>query len=77
MSKTGATGVLLTEAKYINLSLHCLEQVSIRSVQEMAQEYTIYYALIDICDSFFYNVVLPFTMHVSVLCYVIVYLSVW
>ncbi|KAK3093383.1 hypothetical protein FSP39_014832 [Pinctada imbricata] len=29
VSKTGATGVLLTEAKYINLSLHCLEQVII------------------------------------------------
>ena len=28
VSKTGVNGVLLTEAKYINLSLHYLEQVS-------------------------------------------------
>lgn len=28
VSKTGADGTLLTEAKYINLSLHHLEQVS-------------------------------------------------
>ena len=27
MSKSGVGGVLLTEAKYINLSLHFLEQV--------------------------------------------------
>ena len=27
MSKTGVNGLLLTEAKYINLSLHYLEQV--------------------------------------------------
>ena len=27
VSKTGVNGVLLTEAKYINLSLHYLEQV--------------------------------------------------
>ena len=28
VSKTGADGTLLTEAKFINLSLHHLEQVS-------------------------------------------------
>ena len=28
MSKTGVNGLLLTEAKYINLSLHYLEQVT-------------------------------------------------
>ena len=27
MSKTGVNGILLNEAKYINLSLHYLEQV--------------------------------------------------
>ena len=28
IGKTGVNGVLLTEAKYINLSLHYLEQVN-------------------------------------------------
>ena len=28
VGKTGVSGTLLSEAKYINLSLHCLEQVS-------------------------------------------------
>ena len=32
VSKTGVNGLLLTEAKYINLSLHYLEQVIARAV---------------------------------------------
>ena len=35
MSKSGVGGTLLTEAKYINLSLHFLEQVS--SLKEYSQ----------------------------------------
>ena len=34
MSKTGVGGTLLAEAKYINVSLHCLEQVSGVSLHE-------------------------------------------
>jgi len=33
VSKTGVNGLLLTEAKYINLSLHYLEQVIAHAIQ--------------------------------------------